>query len=715
MTLPYLLNSSIPTSENPQYYFFYPQVLRPVDFTATLGGNLWGSPSSAPGPNQPQQPNQPNQPQPAAQQGTGRQSIAAIVDRYGSLRAPWSEDEGPSADAAGAAPTGAAPTGAAQAGGGTAGAVSAGAAQAGAKTAPALDSPELTEDFRAPARAASPAAPKAQGWTSSGTWTFAPTFYNESRYNYDAWTSPEDIDYSLNYNLWSYRLAGTLTGNLGYGDYLSSSLALNYLDQNLLRTMDNDPDNYYTNQYKNSDQTYVSRRVSESARLSFKPFAESWLWSATSLSYGLDATLYSNGYVTNSSTSDTSLTPQWVAWNPTMITAHNLTLSLGLRPGGQAQTLSLTANLPPEVDSYSGNLALAAGVAALTLASGVARPAAEDSFLFSPATAGLTIGKAPWPVLSDSFVYNYVQSAYSTNSVAEGAVSNTTNLSWGPLNSSLAFTQTQLYLANVNNTALSKGWLAYGSTAFRLSSLNISLAPSWSFPGSSAAPSPTTQTSPTTTQTSPATAQTSPATAQTSPAAPAASSSATSLSWSIAPSLSLTQSLVECSQSNLVFSLTASLKIGDKFTFSFSSSSQNSAVWEYYAFIFPSVTEAFDYTDGSGATKTTYVKFDPSSYQINPLTDLWESISIWDTDALTKGNFKLSTLSIQAAQDLHDWTLSLTASTTPVLDTTVIPNKYHFNTAFSINLAWKDITAIKSAVTYNTYVLPSSGTNNLTY
>ena len=48
-----------------------------------------------------------------------------------------------------------------------------------------------------------------------------------------------------------------------------------------------------------------------------------------------------------------------------------------------------------------------------------------------------------------------------------------------------------------------------------------------------------------------------------------------------------------------------------------------------------------------------------------------------------KGNFKLQSLSVAIAQDLHDWTLSLTASTTPVFNTT--ENAYHLNTAISIN------------------------------
>jgi hypothetical protein len=701
------------TANDPNYYFFYPSIFRPLDFTATIGGTLFGSPpapapptppgtSTNPAGTQPAQATQPAAPaapsptaSPAPPPASAASKPPAGPAPILPLRSPWEEEGGSEA------PPTAAPTAAAQA---TSPAAPAQAAGNGG--GPALGSPELTQGFRVPPRAADSATEKEQAWTGSGTWSISPSVYDELRYNYDSlnspWVKPEDIDYSLNYDLWSYHIAGTLTGNLAYGDYLTSSLGLTYLDQNLNRTVLDDSNDWENTSYdyKVSDELYFSRRFSESARMSFKPFASSWLWSATSLNYGLDATIFSEGYTADSS-GNYYLNPQWMAWTPTMITAHNVGLTLAARPWGQAQSLTFTANLPPELDSYSGNLALGAGVAALTVATGMLRSTPSASYTYNPLTTGLSLGKAPWPALTDTLVYNYAPNALNANSAQEGAVSNTTNLVWGPLNASLQYAQTQSYVANLKDPHVSLGWQAYGPTNFAPTKLSLSLAPVW--------PTPATTTS---------SAAASPA-QQATPAATLASGSPNAVTWSLSPNLTLSQSLVECSQASLTFGLTASLKIGNQFSLSITSQSSDIAVWRYYAFLFPNETGQvpYTYTDKTGTTQTAYdtISFNPSDYQIsNPLQDLWDSLSFWDTSALTRGNFKLSSLSVAIAQDLRDWTLSLTASTTPVFNST--DNTYHLDTSISINLAWKDLAAMKSAVAYNSYPTPTTPpTPNLTY
>jgi len=81
---------------------------------------------------------------------------------------------------------------------------------------------------------------------------------------------------------------------------------------------------------------------------------------------------------------------------------------------------------------------------------------------------------------------------------------------------------------------------------------------------------------------------------------------------------------------------------------------------------------------------------------VNPLTDVLNSLKIWDTDSLRSSFFKLKGLSFTAAQDLHDWTLSAQVSTTPYIVASTQP--YSLDTTFTLLLTWKDIPDIKTKI-----------------
>jgi hypothetical protein len=154
----------------------------------------------------------------------------------------------------------------------------------------------------------------------------------------------------------------------------------------------------------------------------------------------------------------------------------------------------------------------------------------------------------------------------------------------------------------------------------------------------------------------------------------------------LAPSISLSQSLVRFSESTLVFGLSASIKVGDKLSLSLSSQSQNSSAWRYYADLFgPQLA--------SGG-------FAAADFRKSPLQDILDSLAIWDNDKLRKSLFKLKSLSVKAVRDLHDWTLSAEVSTSPLYDSS--SKSYTLNTSFTILLAWKDIQDIKTTVKKDT-------------
>ena len=85
---------------------------------------------------------------------------------------------------------------------------------------------------------------------------------------------------------------------------------------------------------------------------------------------------------------------------------------------------------------------------------------------------------------------------------------------------------------------------------------------------------------------------------------------------------------------------------------SFAAASANKAAWRYWPGLFPASAS-----------------FNPSDYYKNIFTDIWEAFSIWDTGALKRSLFKLQSLNLTLAQDLHDWNLSAALSMSPLLYT----------------------------------------------
>jgi hypothetical protein len=152
--------------------------------------------------------------------------------------------------------------------------------------------------------------------------------------------------------------------------------------------------------------------------------------------------------------------------------------------------------------------------------------------------------------------------------------------------------------------------------------------------------------------------------------------------WSLAGNASLAQSFLRFSESSLALGLTASVKIKDFLDVSLSSQSQNSSVWRYYPGLFRTST-------------------DLSTYWIPFYTDIWRSVSFWDTEELTRGLFKLKSMSLKVSHDLHDWDLSAELTVKPLLKSAMTPPRYVLDPSFTLLLAWRDIPEIKTKALYD--------------
>jgi hypothetical protein len=73
------------------------------------------------------------------------------------------------------------------------------------------------------------------------------------------------------------------------------------------------------------DARYRTDKVSGTMKLTGAPLQDSWLWSPTSLSYNLNATLYEYAFVAMVG-DDPQYEKRWVEWDAQRISAHNVLL-----------------------------------------------------------------------------------------------------------------------------------------------------------------------------------------------------------------------------------------------------------------------------------------------------------------------------------------------------------------------------------------------------
>ena len=511
---------------DPERQFFYPDAVRPIDASVTLKGNLYRYPGAAPATN------------PAQASGPA-------------LRDPWAEGADTQTTPAAGPPAGAAPSegavpagDAAQPSSDGAAAPSSGGATAGAAPAASGAGPTGSDalgGFRLPARA--PDLKENAGgdpWSASIDWSLTPSSYVEERFKSAEWGSPSAIDFSPLYSLISYRVNATLDMKAAYRQSLGTfALGLAWNDQDQSRPYLYDQGDYESSAaaYRLTDYEYRSRRLGASLRLGSQPFIDNWLWSPTSLSYSLDATLYGLAFdqMTGTNSDIPSYQENYLAWNSTSITTNSATLNLAIRPWNQTQSLALTATIPPTIESYSAKLSLAAAFASLSFQDRAYRASSGADFSFDPLTSTLGLGVAPWPVFSNTFVYDFT---------AGLPQSNTSSLTWAGLSASLTARDSQAY-----EYVTDSGWVAYGGSSFRFTDLTLGL---------------NENLKPRVTQT------------------PA---------WSFGVNAGLSQSLLEFSESTFTLALTAGLKVSDILDLSFSIQSQNTAFWRYYPDLFPAVSD----------------------------------------------------------------------------------------------------------------------------
>ncbi len=554
---------------DPDRKFYYPSSLVPFDAAASLKGSL--IPGSAAGG--------------SATEGGG--------DGEARLRSPWDEGEAEAGRDAG------------------------GEAAGEGKGEGVLPGMRMPATFGATPR-------KAAAWSGTADWSLAPSARWEDRYRSESLDGPEDIDFSRQYSLIEYGLAAALDGSLSYGNgTVGGAMGLSFSKRGQERPyLLEDAE---AASYRLADYRAASDRLTGTASLSAKPFAGSWLWAASSLSWSMKAGIYSRAFKEMDG-DEPVYEESYLGWDDSSITSHNVSMTLAARPGGLSQSLTLTAGLPPTDESYKAVLSLDAGPAGLGAECGMFRDSG-GLFEFDPLKATFRLGRASGPRLVNAFVYDPDPGE---------PVSDSFTASWGPLSASFSAKRAESY-----TPVAGSGWLGNGDEAFRPAELSASLKPRLAGPEGKG-----------------------------------------DASWTLEPSLSFSQSLLQFSNSSLSIDLKASLRIGSGFSLSITSQSRNSSAWRYYPGLFREELAA------AGCV--------PEDYYVNPLEDAWSSISVWDEAALRRGLIKMKSLKLEAEQDLHDWTLKVSVEAQPKLEDD--GRSYFIDTSFSLLLAWKDFSDIKAGI-----------------
>ncbi len=474
---------------DPAREFFYPDLLRPFDGSLTLRGSLIPPPA-----------------------GESPAAASDAAGRDATLRSPWTS----------AAEPGQAP-------------------EASATPGPSMEEePTLRQPPRLPDAARAAAK---RPFSLTADWSLSPSAFREDRFLSDAWLVPADIDFSNLYTLSSFRLGATIGAQARlYEDLATASLGLNFSAQDQSRTATSDP--AYAARvaaYRLADAQFRQTRLSSSLKFGFRPFADSWLLGASTLSYGFDALLYELSF-DKVSGSDYLYKEKTPAWSTEGVTNHQAALVLGFRTGAKTQSLGLSMSFPPTKEAYAASLGLEAGEGelglTLSLKGRIYRDAAGAAFSYDPLVGSVAAQSGSFFKLSDTLSYDLVNAR---------PLSNAASVLFGPLSATVNSSRSKNY-----KPVSGSGWVPIGEEAFRATELVTALKADWKAPADAA------------------------------------------VQQGFGLSAGYTQNLLRFSESTISFGLSYSLKVSGFLELSVSSLSQNAAAWRYWPSLFPAVREIGD-------------------------------------------------------------------------------------------------------------------------
>lgn len=393
--------------------------------------------------------------------------------------------------------------------------------------ASAADDP--LDAFALPRQLSPPAEPAAKADAFSLRWQLSPSGRWDRRFKSSAWKTPEDVDWEPLFVLYNLRLAGNVTANASlFEGLIGARFALNGTTQVQERPVANEPS--LEAAWRLQDAQYRADRLGGTAELTLSPFLDSWLLAATTVRYSLDAALYDYSFQSMQPDGPVYAT-KTPAWDGERVRSHALRLNLAARPYGLSQRLSFEASIPPALESYGAAMELDAGFASFGLQAKYAEPSKGAPLRWSPLSARLGLGLAPWPLATSQLVWDLE---------GEEPLSLNNKLSWGGWSAELNWRKAVPF-----EYVVGTGWVA-GSEAFRPAELLFALREEWK-------PPPVWRNR---------------------------------LSWSLGLGASARQSFLRFTDSSMEVTASFNLSLHRFLDLSLQATSRNSSLWRYYPGLF---------------------------------------------------------------------------------------------------------------------------------
>jgi hypothetical protein len=495
-------------------------------------------------------------------------------------------------------------------------------------------------------------------FTMDYRWT--PTAASELQFDKSMWATPQDVDWSDQTSTLS-----TVHGDGSVGFAFSQSQGFYSASTRFSETsawqdymyMNEDATEFDTSAERDAARfrAYQQTRFSSTyeSALTVKPFSLSPTWGNTSLQYSLRGLLYKDEYDNKSTAAAPARKITWGDYWDDTNTTSQLSANLNASVMDKTQTITLTSELPPKDASLSANASFNVWLFSATFRGKVYDPfGLQDSRKVDTLTSKERAfdpvhitGTFSFPAPANTFWGGEKGVTYSAQQYAvyDPELDEWTNLTStvGLGNFKTVFTMTR-----------SKGYTLATGTGWVQSTNEEKLNPNS-------------------------------LTASYNRAFSSDKLWKNRLSFSVNASSNLTLDLQRYTYSKFTFTLRFTVNIADFLELSFSTNSENNAIYRYLQDI-----PMFD----------TGVEI---AGEKNVLIDLFDSFNFGDEEKRKSSGFKLKSFSLSAVHHLGDWDATLSIAMTPYLDNKSRPPVYKFNNQISFLVQWKPITEIKTEMTYD--------------
>lgn len=497
-----------------------------------------------------------------------------------------------------------------------------------------------------------PAQPSVGGVAYKLSYSIRPDISTQIAYSSTGLKEPGDFDWNdMRSYMYSFKMPVTLTSDLSYGGSFASmtntfSYSPVWQDHPYVSTdtATGGYDKAAEDSLRRADYTATKQTLTNGNTISIKPFYCIPNFRDSGVSYRNDIKIFTTNFIGDADNPDWELlTTDWS--DPEFITAHRLDFTFAATEGADdqfGQTLTLSMSLPPQVDEYTGTLALKVPFVTYSVSTGFKRKGLDDdTWVKQDLKQALSVS-----LFKDKLKFT---ASYNINLEEEYNDSLKLALNWGPLQAAYQMSYSDVYefdgdkesvdpATGAKTVTWGKGWEKIDDRTFQPYSFSIAYAPS----------------------------------------------PKTFYTWknrvSFLPGLkaSIVADFIRPTESYFLFEPSITFKIHEFFSISLSATVRNSSIYRYVQKLFGD--------DGMLPGETNF------------FVDLWNSFRFDDEEKRKSSGFKLKSIDLSVDHKLHDWTFNFTYKMSPRLITEDGEQRYDYNPYISISVIWNPMGSMKSEI-----------------